>query len=293
MENKTQAAETNQLLEIVLIQLKVTNDKATNLKRAEEMIDSAVKLYSPKIVVLPEYFNTPASLKNLENFVEDGDNFESDSIKLLTSTAKKHSVYIVGGSMPVYFKSDKSKVYNTCYCVDKSGQIKTIFSKLHMFDIDIPGKISFKESKKITPGNTYGVFETEYGNIGVGICYDIRFPEYALTMKKEHNIKMLFYPAAFNSVTGPMHWDIYGKCRAVDNQVFLGLCSPSRNYENPEDYQAYGHSTVVDPFGQVVTTTGYEEDIVFAKLNLGLLEDIKAAIPVWSQRRWDLYGLNK
>ena len=181
MENK------KEIFSIVLLQLKVTNDKVKNLSRAEEMISTAIKLYNPNILVLPEYFQTPANLKDLDKFVEDGEN--SETLGLLKQQALKYSIYIVGGTIPVYF-SDKSKVYNTCYCINKKGEVKTSFKKLHLFDVNIPGKICYTESKKITRGDSFGVFETEFAKIGIGICYDMRFPEYALCLRKEHDIDM-------------------------------------------------------------------------------------------------------
>jgi omega-amidase len=250
------------------------------------MISTAIKLYNPNILVLPEYFQTPANLKDLDKFVEDGEN--SETLGLLKQQALKYSIYIVGGTIPVYF-SDKSKVYNTCYCINKKGEVKTSFKKLHLFDVNIPGKICYTESKKITRGDSFGVFETEFAKIGIGICYDMRFPEYALCLRKEHDIDMLVYPAAFSSVTGPPYWELLGRSRAVDNQVYVALCSPSRNYENPEDYQAYGHSMVIDPFGSVITTTGIEESIIYTKIDPSKLDEIRNSIPTWRQKRWDMY----
>lgn len=274
---------------IALLQQKVIEDKEDNIKRAADMIESAVKLYNPQIIVLPEYFNTPISLKEIEKVAEDEDN--SPTLEFLKNQAQKYNVYIVGGTIPTFCKEDKSKYYNTCFCISNKGKLSTKFKKLHLFDVDIPGKITFFESKKITQGNHIGIFETEYAKIGIGICYDIRFPEYSLLLKKDHNIDMLIFPAAFNHITGPLHWEILGRTRALDNNVFLALCSPSRNYENPNDYQAWGHSIVVDPYGQIINSTGYEEDIVHARINLEKIEEIKEAIPVWKQKRKDLYDL--
>lgn len=276
---------------VIIIQHKIIHDKQANVKRAEELIEAGIKLYNPDLVILPELFTTPTNLKNLENYIEDSEN--SETLNFLKTLAAKHKVYLIGGSIPIYFNGDKSKVYNTCFCLDRNGELKTTFRKIHLFDVDIPGKITYTESKKISPGDTCGVFETEFGKIGVGICYDIRFAEYALTLRKEHNIDMLVYPSAFNTVTGPLHWELLARSRAMDNQVFVAMASPSRNYENSSDYQAYGHSLIVDPFGQVVTSTGFEEDIVYAKLDLNKIDEVRNCIPVWKQKRWDLYGLNK
>jgi omega-amidase len=289
MEGQPKHSEGNFL--ISLIQMKVTKDKTANLKRAQDMIEISIKLHDPKIVILPEFFTTPINSPNYKEYAEDAAN--SKTIKLLQSLAKQNQIYIIGGSFPTYFNNDDSKIYNTCFCIDKTGEVKTAFKKLHLFDVNIPGKIVAKESSRITKGEDFGIFETEYAKIGIGICYDIRFVEYALLLRKEHNVDMLVYPAAFNTVTGPLHWEILGRSRAVDNQLYVAMCSPSRNYENPNEYQAWGHSMVVDPYGQVVTTTGYEEDILVARVQLDKNDEIRNCIPVWYQKRWDIYNLTK
>lgn len=276
---------------ISLIQMKVTNDKEKNLARAEELIKTAVNLYKPQVVVLPEFFNCPLGgegNRRLNEFAEEEN--DSSTLNILKRIAKEHNIYLIGGSIPI---KSEGKIYNTNFCIDKNGELKTTFKKCHLFDISIPGKIEYKESAFLTPGNQFGVFETEYGKFGVGICYDIRFAEYALTLRKEYNVDFLVYPAAFSLPTGTLHWDILGKGRAVDNQAYVILCSPSRNYENPNDYQAYGHSQVIDPYGAVVSSTGFEEDIVTARIDNKKNDEIRENIPVWKQKRWDLYNLGK
>jgi len=277
---------------LALIQIKSLSNKKTNLERAEEFIDAAVKLYKANIVVLPEFFNTPLGTKpdDFKNFVESED--DSETITMLSKLAKKHSIYLIGGSIPIYFNNDSSKIYNTTFCFDKNGEKKTKFSKIHLFDVDVPGKISYKESKKITPGNEYGIFETEFGKIGLGICYDVRFIEYSLLLKKEFNVDLLVFPAAFSMYTGHLHWELLARSRAYDANVYLAMCGQARNYQDPSAFQAWGHSMVVDPFGQIVNQTGYDEDILTVEVDLNKNEEIRQNIPVWKQKKYgELYDL--
>jgi omega-amidase len=292
MEEQTQTIQQPKSFIIALIQMKVTKDKEVNLNRAQDLVEAAVKLHKPQIVILPEFFTTPINSPQYKNYAEN----ESDSktLNVLKNLAKEYSIYLIGGSFPSYINDEgDSKIYNTCFCIDKTGEIKTVFRKLHLFDVNIPGKIVAKESSRITKGKDFGIFQTKYAKIGIGICYDIRFAEYALLLRKEHNVDMLVYPAAFNTVTGPLHWELLGRSRALDNQLYVALCSPSRNYENPNEYQAWGHSMVVDPYGQVVTSTGIEEDILVARVDLSKNDEIRTSIPVWYQKRWDVYNLSK
>jgi omega-amidase len=211
-------------------------------------------------------------------------------LNLLSKIAKENKIYLIGGSIPI---RHNNLHYNTCYCFDKEGNMKARHRKIHLFDINIPDKITFQESAILSPGDQFTVFETEFGNIGIGICYDIRFNEYAHILKKHYGIELLVYPAAFNTITGPLHWDILRRSRAVDNNVFLAICSPARNTENPKMYQCHGYSSLVDPFGKVTTEAGIEESIIYAGVDTSLIKDIEEQIPTWKQKRYDMYEVTK
>jgi omega-amidase len=278
----------NKLFKIALCQMKVRPNKKLNLERAKELISTAVDLYKAQVVVLPEMFNTPLGLPFVEEYAEIESS--SETLNFLSEISKEKNIYLIGGSI---VEKDGNDYYNTCYCFNKNGEIKAKHRKLHLFDIDIPGRITYKESNKYGYGKNFTVFETEFCKFGIGICYDIRFPEYAQLLKQEHGVKFLVYPAAFNTITGPMHWELLSRSRALDNNVFLAMCSPSRNYESPDTYQCYGYSTVVSPFGSIIANTTYEEDIVVSNIDLNLVDDITQQIPTFKQKRSDLYKVNK
>ena len=123
-----------------------------------------------------------------------------------------------------------------------------------MFDIDIPGKITFNESEVLDPGNKVTIVDLpEYGKIALAICYDIRFPELAMIAARKGAF-LLLYPGAFNLTTGALHWSLQARARAMDNQVYVGLCSPARDME--ASYNAWGHSMVVDPIAGVMVEAG-------------------------------------
>jgi len=126
-----------------------------------------------------------------------------------------------------------------------------------------------------------------FAKIGLGICYDIRFPEMAMIAARQ-GCHVLIYPGAFNLTTGPLHWKLLQCARAVDNQVFVSMCSPARDPD--AGYQAWGHSMVVDPMGCVLAEAGDEEEIVFADIEAKMLTSTRAGIPVTVQRRFDVYS---
>jgi len=167
---------------------------------------------------------------------------------------------LIGGSIP---ERDGDRLYNTSPIFDPHGNLIAKHRKVHLFDINIPGKITFKESTNLSPGNSLTVVETVYGKIGIGICYDIRFAEMAGLYQKLGCV-MVFYPGAFNMTTGPLHWELLARSRAVDNQMFVACVSPARCLE--ADYHAWGHSCVTNPYGEVIAKAGHEDEIVYADI---------------------------
>jgi len=148
--------------------------------------------------------------------------------------------------------------------------------------------MTFKESDVLTAGSEPTVFETPWGKMGVAICYDMRFPELAMLMRAQ-GARLILYPGAFNTTTGPKHYELLARGRAVDNQCFVIACSPSRlpGFE----YQAWGHSTIVDPWGKVVTTCEEKPCTLDAELDFGDVETFRTNVPISLQKRSDIYKL--
>jgi omega-amidase len=276
------------IFKISLVQMKVTIDKLTNLKNAKEMIHLAASKNKPNIVVLPEYFNCPLIPDATPKFAEEESS--SQTLQTLSTLAKDYKINLIGGSIPM---KDGDKYYNTSYSFDTKGIMKARHRKLHLFDIDIPGKMTYMESSTLSAGSQFTVFETDVCKIGIGICYDVRFPEYAHILKKQYNVDMLVYPAAFNTVTGPMHWDLLQRARALDNNVFVAMCSPARSDDPRIPYKIYGHSSITDPFGDIMLQTGVDEAVISSDIDLTIIKDISEQIPTWKQKRNDLYEVIK
>jgi omega-amidase len=227
---------------------------------------------------------------------------EAPSVHFLVDAARKHEMWIIGGSIPEIVpasSSDKdSTIFNTCLCISPSGEIVAKHRKVHLFDIDVPGKITFRESDTLSGGSTISTFDAPFGKIGVGICYDIRFPEQAQCMI-ERGCKILVYPGAFNLTTGPAHWELLQRARAVDGQCFVLTASPARSDPPAEDsktsyphYSAWGHSTAVSPWGEVIATCDEKENMVLADLDMSLADEMRKSIPTTLQKRSDLYVMS-
>ncbi len=262
--------------------MKVGLDKGQNIKNAVKFIKEAGK--KADLVVLPEMFNCPYQTDLFPLYAEKA--HESPTLRAVSRAAQKAEVYLIAGSIP---EKEQDHIYNTSFIYNPTGELIGRHRKMHLFDIDVPGQIQFKESETLTPGEEITVVETDFGKVGVAICYDIRFPELSRLMALQ-GARLLVYPGAFNMTTGPAHWDILSRVRALDNQVYLATCSPSR--DEGASYVAYGHSLVVDPWGEVVAQAGAGEEIIHASINASRVDEVRQELPLLKNRRRDLYQLN-
>lgn len=279
-------------MKISLIQLKNLGDNGSNLAHAVEMIDKVASgAGAPDMIVLPEMFSCPYKTSKFPVFAQEdgGSNWQK-----LSAAAKRNHVYLVAGSMPELEISrdcceHSEKIYNTSYVFDRNGIQIAKHRKVHLFDVDIKGGQRFKESDSLAPGNQITTFETEFGKIGLMICFDIRFPEMARLMQLD-GAKMIIVPAAFNMTSGPKWWDLMFRTRAVDNQLFMAGCSPARD-ENAS-YVAWGHSVVCDPWGTVLGQLDIEEDVLTVEVDFSEIEKVRQQVPLTTARRTDLYSLS-
>jgi len=270
-------------IKLALCQMNVIDDKISNINKAKSMIcESANK---SDFIILPEMFNCPYSN---DKFIEYGES-EDDSYTLneISRLACEQEVYILAGSIP---EMENDKLYNTSYLFDNKGSIIAKHRKMHLFDIDVKGKITFKESDVLTPGNEFTVSDTEFGKIGIGICYDVRFVELARIMT-ENGALMLIYPGAFNQTTGPAHWELLFRSRALDNQVFCVGVAPALNKE--ASYHSYGHSIVTNPWGEVIAQAGEKEEIIYCEIDFDEIKKVRDELPVLKNKREDLYEVIK
>ncbi len=269
------------VFKLALIQMRVSDQKSLNNSRAETMIVEAAK-QGADVIVLPEMFNTPYDNKRFRDCSEaEG----AETYQMLSRLSKKLNVHIIGGSIP---ESDGDQIFNTSYSFNEDGDQIGKHRKMHLFDVNIPGGLRFKESKYIGAGDKITVFDTKHCRTGVAICYDVRFPELMRLMALQ-GAEVLIVPAAFNMTTGPVHWHQLAKMRAVDNQCFFVFVSPARDQESK--YVAYGHSIVVDPWGNIVAEASDKEMILYADIDLDLVEKYRNELPLLKGLRDDIYEI--
>ena len=271
-------------IRVTLLQTKVYTDKMKNIEEAAKYLETAAK-EKTDIVTLPEMFNCPYKASNFPVYAEPEG---GESWQALSNLAKKYGVYLSAGSMPE--SDEKGHIYNTAYVFDRTGVQIAKHRKMHLFDINVEGGQSFKESDTLTAGKQITVFETEFGKIGLCVCYDMRFPELARLMALK-GAKVIIVPGAFNMTTGPAHWEIMFRCRALDNQVYTIGTSPARDMTS--GYVSWGHSIIVSPWGEVLRQLDEKEGCINYTFDLGYADRVRKELPLLLHRRTDIYYLKE
>ncbi|CAF0862921.1 unnamed protein product [Adineta ricciae] len=272
-------------LKVALIQFLGSTSKQQNIKRACDLIRQAAS-NGARLVVLPEIWNSPYGVKYFAQYAEPIPNGET--VEALSACARQANIYLVGGSIP---EREGDKLYNTSTIFDPNGELLGKFRKIHLFDIDIPGKITFKESDALAPGQQLFTFDIDQKyRVGLAICYDLRFPLLA-SLYASRQCHLLLYPGAFNMTTGPAHWELLLRARALDNQMYVAGVSPA--HDDQADYKSWGHTTLVDPWGSVVSKCELNEEIIYGDIDLEHLNTTRKQLPYLSQQRIDIYALSE
>lgn len=269
-------------MKIVQLQTHVYQEKERNLEKLEQYLDCVSK-ENPDLVMAGEMFCCPYETEKFPAYAEE----EGGPVwTRLSGLAARYGIYLAAGSVPELDR--QGRVYNTAYVFDREGRQIARHRKVHMFDIQVEGGQHFQESRTLTPGSDSTVFDTEFGRMGICICFDFRFPELARKMVLE-GARLLLVPAAFNMTTGPAHWELMFRSRAVDNQCFVAGTSCARDTQ--ADYIAWGHTILVSPWGSVIGELDEKEGWMMHEIDLEQTEKVRKELPLLSARREEVYRL--
>lgn len=268
-------------MKLGLCQMPVTASKADNYETMRRYVRDAAAA-GCDLIVLPEMWCCPYSNAAFAEYAEPQG---GDTWRLLCKTAQECGIWLVAGSVP---ERDGDAIYNTCYVFDPNGTQQAKHRKVHLFDIDVAGGQRFFESDTLSPGQHYSLFDTPFGKVGVAICFDVRFAELFRILALE-GARLIVVPAAFNMTTGPAHWELLFRARALDNQCFLAGCAPAR--DETAGYVSYAHSLVCDPWGRVQAQAGAAPELLICDIDFAQADAVRAQIPVLRARRTDLYQL--
>ena len=263
---------------LAAIQMCSGDKPAQNLDHAAALIAQAAQ-QGARLVALPEYFAliSPDEKAKLALAEAPG---QGNIQRFLSECAQPHKIWLVAGSLAL--KSDQpEKIFNSLMVYNPSGQNVLRYDKIHLFSFQ-RGEESYGEAKTILPGTRTANFELEGWRVGVGICYDLRFPEQFRAMGE---IDLLILPAAFTHTTGQAHWEILLRARAIENQCYV--LAPAQGGIHPGGRQTYGHSLLIDPWGKVLACradTG--EGLILGALDAHYLKEIRTQLPALQHRRF-------
>ncbi|MDD6155140.1 MAG: carbon-nitrogen hydrolase family protein [Eubacteriales bacterium] len=269
-------------MKIAQIQSLVYDDKKKNLDQMAEAVEKAAA-DGADLVTFGEMFCCPYITELFAKYAEPD---RGETWQFLSDTAKKNHVYLSPGTVP---ETDESgNIYNTAYVFDRDGQQIAKYRKMHMFDIQIKNGQYYRESDALTAGNEVVVFDTEFGKAGICICFDIRFPELARLMVLK-GARFIIAPANFNMTSGPVHWQMLFRARAVDNQCFY--IGTSCAFDPERKYKTWGHSLITDPWGRVLTEADEGPSEQMTEIDLTVDDKMRRQLPLLSARRSDIYDV--
>uniref|UniRef100_A0A453K4T7 CN hydrolase domain-containing protein n=1 Tax=Aegilops tauschii subsp. strangulata TaxID=200361 RepID=A0A453K4T7_AEGTS len=183
---------------------------------------------------------------------------------------------------------DDSHQYNTHVLIDESGKVRSSYRKIHLFDVDVPGNMVYKESRFTTAGDTVVVVDSPFGRLGLTVCYDLRFPELYQCLRFKHQAQVLLVPSAFTKVTGEAHWEILLRARAIETQCYVIAAAQAGKHN--EKRESYGDSIIIDPWGTVIArlpadrlSTGF----AVADIDLSKVEAVRSKMPISEHRKFE------
>ena len=266
------------LLKIACIQTQPKSSIGEALLEALDFAKKAVK-NGAEFLFLPEYCAGLVS-ENGKLKPPSSSEIEHEFLLGMQNFAKENKVWIMIGSIAV--SANEGKIFNRGFVLDSSGVIVSRYDKIHMFDIQLSPEEAIRESAFVSPGNKAVMINSPFGNIGHTICYDLRFPELYRKIAKA-GAEIICIPAAFTKKTGEAHWHILNRARAIENGVFV--IAPCSIGKVPGGGEAYGHSLVINPWGNVIADGGVEPGVIYATIDLTEVSEARKKIPSLSHDR--------
>jgi deaminated glutathione amidase len=262
---------------VAAIQLSSGNDKAANLEKAERLIRLAAAR-GARLVALPEVFNWRG--KRAEEAAA-AESLEGVTLTLMAGLARELEIHLVAGSI-TEDAPGQSKRYNTSVLIGPDGRQIAVYRKIHLFDVDLPGRVTIKESDVKLAGAEVVWAPTPLATIGLSVCYDLRFPELYRRLAFS-GARIITIPSAFTFPTGEAHWDVLIRARAIENQCYV--IAPAQFGPNVHGFSDYGNSMIVDPWGRVLARAADMEGVVVAPVELEYLERVRHELPSLANAR--------
>jgi nitrilase len=268
---------------VAAIQMVSTANVHENIQSAERLIQQAVT-QGAKLILLPEYFCIMGHQQ--QDKIKIAEPLGEGLLQSFLSTqAKKHQIYLLGGTIPLKIPNTPNQVYNTLLVYNPQGELITHYNKLYLFRFK-NGNEAYDEGITLLPGHKAIAFHhPDIGKIGLSICYDLRFPELYRALSEAEPCNLMVVPAAFTQTTGRAHWEVLLRARAIENQCYI--LASAQGGEHTNGRTTFGHSMLISPWGEIKSLLDEGEGVVYGQLNLTQLKRIRDQLPALQHRRKD------
>ncbi|MBP3124828.1 carbon-nitrogen hydrolase family protein [Thalassospira sp. ER-Se-21-Dark] len=269
-------------MKISLIQTNPQSDRTANLARTKKIMEAAVAADKPDLIVLPEYFDVYGLTNDEKRTMAEKKG--GVAYKFAQDFAREHGVFVHAGSVMERIEGE-DRVFNTTFVFDRTGKEIAEYRKIHLFDVDTPDGLVYRESDSVMPGEDVVTYDVDGFTVGCGICYDIRFAELFIALQKK-GCDLIVLPAAFTLQTGKDHWEVLARARAIETAAYFAACGQTgMTVTNGEKRACYGHSLVADPWGMLVAQASDGEGYITATLDKAQNQRVQNLIPVANHRR--------
>ena len=268
-------------IKLAAVQMVSTPNVEDNLEQAESLIARAAAR-GATLVVLPEYFPLMGAPEAQRQALREqpGSGPLQD---FLAAAARRHRVWLAGGTIPLIGK-DTARSCSACLFFDPEGEQVARYDKMHLFDVEVEGDAlgSYRESDSVEPGARVVTVDTPFGRVGLSVCYDLRFPELYRALGAQ-GARVLLVPSAFTAVTGACHWELLLRARAVENLCFVVAADQGGDHGGQR--HTYGHSMIVDPWGNVLESLGRGSGVALAEMHAAEQDRLRRSFPVLRHQR--------
>ena len=264
-------------MKVAALQLCASDDPVANLAITLSMVQQAAEA-GAKFIATPEVTNCVSSSRRRQNEVLALQENDQTLVAMCTAAAQ-FGVWISVGSLALKLPDD-DRFTNRSFMIDPSGQILAQYDKIHMFDVTLSETEQYRESDGYRAGGNAVIADTAFGKIGMTICYDIRFPHLYRGLAKSGAL-ILLIPAAFAQSTGRAHWEVLLRARAIETGCFVVAAAQTGEHQTSQGRprKTYGHSMIISPWGEILADAGEDQGIIYADLDLSLVESTRARVP--------------
>ncbi|XP_058098353.1 deaminated glutathione amidase, chloroplastic/cytosolic [Magnolia sinica] len=263
-------------IRVAAAQMTSINDLTDNFNTCARLVKEAAAA-GAKLLCFPENFSFLGARDG--ESLQIAETLDGPIMQGYCSLARESNIWLSLGGFQEKGPDD-AHLYNTHVLVDDSGKIRSTYRKIHLFDVDVPGGMVYKESSFTISGSDLVVVDSPFGRLGVTVCYDLRFPELYQQLRFQHHAQILLVPAAFTKVTGEAHWEILLRARAIENQCYVIAAAQTGRHN--EKRESYGDTLIIDPWGKILSRLPDRLSIgvAVADIDLSVIDSVRTKMPI-------------